>query len=775
MVRPNVELSLWRTRINTQPRLDEWRHRKWQSKKVGCLFWGVTLMSNRSAFRGFVFNSQLAAAVSIALAGTAHAQTQSGALEEIVVTAERRELNLQEVPASATVLTADSLARMGIDNVIEIQQAAPAVAINSYNRSTFVNIRGVGIAQSAPTSNPGVAFYLDGNFFAHEHFIAHSFYDIESIEVLRGPQGTLTGQNSTGGAVYMRTPTPDFDEFSGYVDLTAADYDWRRAVGAVNVPMGDVVAVRLAATYDERDSFTDNIGSSPTDPGSSDLKGARATVRIKPTDGMTFDLRYEYFDLQSGYNAVKNRNDAVTADPFTIEEDAISYLDQKGYRAGFEARIDLGSSLQLRALTSYFDSENFDQADGDRTSTAPPVPAGLPANGTNTRIYPGRVGYTSQYFETSVTEVNLLSQGDSPLQWVVGAFYLDETTPTQVLRDNYSTVTLGVPNSVIDTVAYNESQSVFGQIDWRIVDSFAIDFGLRYSEDQQDYKRNMVPGNPPGCFPCTNGTESDEVTGRAGVKFFASDDAMLYATLSRGYKAGGVNLDPRLGAFGPETNEVFEIGAKTEVLDGRLRINGDVFYSIYDGVQLSALRQIGGVGPFVPNTLNGPEARIYGLELEMQGQFGGFGFNFGGAFTEAQFNEAGAVTDSQANQALFPTSPIVEGQGMPFAPAYTINGGVEYEMLFGGDMSLTPRLQASYIDEQFATPFKYPETRVPSRTVVDARLTFKPNSNLTVEAFASNLLDREYIAVQLQNASSADGGYIFGPPRQYGARLKYSF
>jgi len=732
-------------------------------------------MSHRRVTSAFLLNSPLAIAIAATLAGAAQAQTADSAsgLEEIVVTAERRELNLQEVPASATVLTADSLARQGVDNVVEIQQVAPAVAINTYNRSTFINIRGVGIAQSAPTSNPGVAFYVDGNFIPHEHFIAHSFYDIESIEVLRGPQGTLTGQNSTGGAVYIRTPTPEFGELSGYVDVTAANYDWHRATGAVNIPMGDVVAVRLAAVYDEKDSFTKNIGPSPSEPGSSEFKGARASVRIKPTDGMTFDLRYEYFDLASGYNAVKNRNDTVTRDPFIIEEDAISYLDQKGYRAAAEARIDLSSSVQFRALTSYLDADNFDQADGDRTATALPVPAPLPTNSANTRIYPGRVGYTAQSFETSVTEVNLLSIGDSPLQWVVGAFYMDETTPTKVLRDNRNTVTFVTSSSTTDTVADNESRSVFGQIDWRVTDAFALDFGLRYSEDEQVYKRNLTPTGPagiPGCFPCTTSTKSDEVTGRAGVKYFASDDAMFYATVSRGYKAGGVNLDPRLGAFGPETNDVIELGAKTEVLDGRLRINGDVYYSMYDGVQLSSLTIPAPGEPAVPNALNGPEANIYGAELELLGQFGGFGFNFGAAYMEGKFDESGVVTDTVTNT----NRPIVKGQAMPFAPAYTLSGGVEYEMLFG-DMSLTPRLQASFIDEQYATPFKYTQTRVPSRVVTDARLTFKPNDSLTVEAFCSNLFDKTYIAVQLQDASSAQGGYIFGAPRQYGARLKYSF
>ena len=163
----------------------------------------------------------------------------SGGLEDIVVTAERRTQRLQDVPISATVLNAADISRKGINNLADIQQVAPSIAINTFNRSTFINIRGVGIAQSAPTSNPGVAFYIDGQLIPHEQFIGQSFFDIASIEVLRGPQGTLTGQNSTGGAIYVRTPAPEFDSFSGFVDATYGNFDTFKVVGAINVPISD--------------------------------------------------------------------------------------------------------------------------------------------------------------------------------------------------------------------------------------------------------------------------------------------------------------------------------------------------------------------------------------------------------------------------------------------------------------------------------------------------------------------------------------------------------
>ena len=718
-------------------------------------------------------STALTVVVAAVLSNAAQAQQaaapNTSVLEEVLVTAERREVSLQDTPASATVLTADALAARGVDNVSEIQQVAPSVAINTYNRSTFINIRGVGISQSAPTSNPGVAYYIDGVFIPHEQFIAQSFFDFESIEVLRGPQGTLTGQNSTGGAIYVRTPPPDFDEFSGYIDQTIGDYDWYRTVAALNAPITDTLAVRISGVYDDRGSFTDNIGPSSADPGSGTDQAVRAVVRYQPVEGATFDLRYEYFKRETDNNAVKNRGDLVTSDPFTIEEDALSFLDQDGYRASLEGRFDLPADTQLRVLTSYFDAETTDQADGDRTATAPPVPANLPTSGANTAIYPGRIGFTHQELETFVTEVNFLSRGEGALQWVVGGFYMDETSPVQVYRDNRSTVTFTQSNSTIDTELTNESISAFGQVDYRFNDRWAVDVGLRQSKDKQEYTRFAIPGPPPpGCFPCTTDVESEETTGRVGLKYFANDDVMMYGTVSRGYKAGGINLDPRLPNYDPETNEVAELGVKSTIADGRLRINGSVFYSEYDGIQLSALVPLGPT--FIPNTLNAAPAEIYGAELELTGQFGGLGFNLGLSALHSEFTEDAMLTDSTTNANRL----VPEGSIVPFAPEVTANAGIQYEFLIG-NMTLTPRVQVSYLDEQLATPFRYQATTVPSRTITDLRVTLVPMDNLRLEAFATNLFDKEYISAQLQDASSARGGMIYGAPRQYGVRAKFDF
>jgi iron complex outermembrane receptor protein len=687
----------------------------------------------------------------------------------IIVTAERREQSPQEVPISATVLTGEELARKGVVNLNDIQQVAPSIAINSFNRSTFVNIRGVGIAQSAPTSNPGVAYYIDGQLIPHEQFIGHSFYDIGTIEVLRGPQGTLTGQNSTGGAIYVRTPEPEFDALGLVGDFTVANYDRYRAVVAGNVG-GENIALRIAATHEHRDSFTKNIGGSGSQPGNLNMDAIRANLKIRtPDDRLNVWLRGEYFDVKTDNNAVKNRNDAVTDDPFVIEENARSYMNQRGYRISGEARYDVLDGIQARGLVSWQDGYTRDQTDGDRTATALPVPGNLPTSSANTRLYPGRVSNASTDFETLIGEVNLLSTGDSPLQWVVGAFILDENVPVELYRDNRNTTDFVQSNSDIVTIAKNESKSLFGQINYFVTDRLELIAGARHSWDSQRYTRIAVPGPTP--LPYVSTATSEEWTGKIGATYHFADNNMVYVTASKGYKAGGVNLTPETEDFGPETNFVYEAGFKTQFLDNQLRVNGAVFYSDYKDIQLSSL--VGGL-PVTQNALSG---KAKGAELEVTGQFGNLGFNLGLGYLDAKFANSDCISDTNApgTDVGCPTNLrfVPEGRRLPFSPKLTANAGIQYAIPVGS-LDITPRLQWSHISDQYATPFPSFNTLVPKHDLLDARVT-ADFGRYQVEAFVNNLTDEVYIATQIQNSSSADGGIIYGAPRTYGIRLRVEF
>jgi iron complex outermembrane recepter protein len=701
----------------------------------------------------------VAGAVALALsAPAARAASDDDVLSEVVVTAERRSQNLQEVPISATVFTGETLDRLGVTDLSDIQTVAPSIAINVVNRSTFVNIRGVGIAQSAPTSSPGVAFYLDGQLIPHEQFIGQSFYDVASLEVLRGPQGTLTGQNSTGGAIYVRTPKPDFGKYSGSIDQTIGNHDWVRTVGAVNLGFSDNFAARAAFVHDERNSFTKNIGPSGSRPGNVTNDSQRINLAFRSTDGrFNTNLLYEHFNWDTDNNAVKNRNDLVTKDPFTIEEDGKSFMTQIGQRASAEFRYGLTDGMDLRFQASWQDGQTRDQTDGDRTATALPQP---PAANV------GRVAFASTRFVTWIYELNLLSTGEGPIQWVAGAFYLDEHVPVTLLRDNRHTTDFVASNSTIITEADNTSKSAFGQVNAFVTDRLELIGGLRYSDDTQYYNRIALPGAPlpPGTDRIGPPAASDEFTGKAGVNFHMSDDMMFYGTISKGYKAGGVNLTLGTPNFKPETNLVYETGVKSTLLDGHLRVNGDVFYSDYKDIQLSSLFN------GLPLTQNAASGEAWGAELEVTGRFGGFGVNAGVGWLDATFAEDALIVNTLTNlQQVVP-----KGSDLVFSPDFTISAGIDYTIPLGNG-TLVPRVQWSYIGQQLATPFPTIATTVPSRDIWDARLTWNHGNNWQVEAFVTNFADQTYIASQLQNSTSATGGIIYGAPLQYGARVKFTF
>lgn len=687
----------------------------------------------------------------------------TGGLQEIVVTAERRTQSLQDVPISATVLTGDTILQRGVTGVNDLQQVAPSVAINTFNRSTFINIRGVGIAQSAPTSSPGVAFYIDGQLIPHEQFIGQSFYDIASIEVLRGPQGTLSGQNSTGGAIYVRTPAPEYDTVSGMVDATYGNYDALKLVGAINLSGSEQFAVRIAGIRDRRDSFTKNIGPSESNPGNLDLWGVRLNAAMRNTDQtLSANVRVDWFKSVSDNNAVKRRGDTVSSDPFVIEEDARSFQNQDGYRISFEPRIALTPDIDLRTQVSYQNMHTIDQTDGDRSATARPRP---PASNT------GRVSLVSTDFDTFMAEVNLLSSQKGKFNWVLGAFYLDEDVLTFSRRDNNHTADFVSSTSTFKTLAHNTTKSAFGQANWFVTDALELVAGLRYSEDQQVYNRIIPAGAVPPGADTTGVQKSRKWTGKLGVNYHI-DRTLLYATASQGYKAGGVNLTIGVPNFGPETNRVYEAGFKTTLLGNRLRVNGDVFYSDYQDIQFSSLLDT------LPLTQNAASGKAYGGELEVTGQFGGFGINAGVGYLKAKFAEDTCITDTNQSgtDAGCPTNLrfVPKGRVLPFSPEWTINAGAQYDFEVG-TVTVTPRVQWSHLSQQVATPFPSANTIVPGRDVFDARLTVDFDGAYKLEGFVNNFTNKTYIASQIQNSSSADGGSIYGAPRTYGIRAVAKF
>lgn len=704
----------------------------------------------------------------------------SGKLNDIVVTAERRTQNLQDVAISATVLTAADLAERGVRDIRDIQQIAPSVVISNSSRSVFINIRGVGIAQSAPNSVPGVAFYLDGQFIPHEQLIGASLYDIGSIEVLRGPQGTLTGQNSTGGAIYMRTPAPNFGEFSGMVKQTVGSYASYKTELAVNIPLGDSVAVRVSAVHDERDSFTRNIGSSLSQPGDYNLNGVRANLAFE--SGRFFlNLRGEYWKSTSGGLVFKNRNDVISANPYVIEQSGQTFFNQRSARAQIDMRYDVTDGIQVKSLTTWLDGYTKEQNDlaqnnavpnGTGFFTAPPPPFSTGV----VNLFTG--------FETFTTEVDILSTGNGPVQWVAGGFYMKDDVPGSSFIDNFNT-TIVAPNlHLFDFLTANRSKSLFANVNWRVNDHWELQVGARHSWDKQRFPINTFLGMTPTAGPLApllastlnRSSKFQAWTGKIGVNYHVDDSTMVYLTASKGYKAGGLQL---LGGapFRPEKNIVEEFGIKTELLDKHLRLNADVFHSAYKNIQI--LSTLGGA----PINQNAAPAEIWGGEIELTGQFDGLGFNIGGSVLNAKFDKAQCLNNvyKPGGSPTLCTGPqagndfVAKGSRMPFSPKLTFNAGVQYEFAVSPDVSVTPRLQWSHISKQNTTPFQRVENLLDRRDVVDARLGIKVRDRYRVDLFMNNLTDQTFAAAQTQQTLLGSGGIIYGPRRQYGGSLSVEF
>ena len=325
------------------------------------------------------------------------------------------------------------------------------------------------------------------------------------------------------------------------------------------------VAFRVAATHDERGSFTDNIGPSPSTPGNSSLYAGRFNLAVRsPDEVLRANLRVDYFDSKSDNNAVKRRNDTVSTDPFVIEEDARSFQNQHGGKLSGEVKIAIFDGVDLRTMVSYQDLHTIDQTDGDRTATALPRP---PANAV------GRVSLVSTDINTFIGEVNLVSTGKGSFNWVLGGFYLDETVDTFSRRDNNHTTDFISSTSTFKTSANNITKSVFGQVNLFVAKPLELIAGLRYSDDTQIYNRLIPAGAVPAGRAWSRRSIRPSSLARSASTYHLGEN-LLYLTASQGYKAGGVNLTIGTPNFGPETNRVYEAGFKTQFLDNHLRVNG---------------------------------------------------------------------------------------------------------------------------------------------------------------------------------------------------------
>lgn len=745
----------------------------------------------------------------------------SAALEEVVITAEKRATNLQDTPISIAAFSGDDLERAGIASTDGLANLTPGLNIQKEVIGKVV-IRGVGTENFSVGSDPGVAIHQDGVYLARSSVAIFDFFDIERIEVLRGPQGTLYGRNATGGVlnIISRKPEP---ELGGYAKVDIGNFAKKRLEGVFNTPVNDSVAFRVSALWAERDGYTENkfanagaLGIDQLD--NQELWAARAQLSFEPSPTFEGLLQIDVSRDDSNPTAFKYFTHA-DGDPniyWTLPSDQ-RLRSLREVSQGYERNILNSDRLVPSIGRAYTDAANlkltWDLGDVQlmsQTAYRETVFSWL-NDGDGTDVF--FVTYFQDDDSKQTTQEFQLSNTDEgALKWILGAFYLKEESKT-FSGLAFTGLSLGGPGSpegiLIDGESNTESYSAFGQATYSFNDRLRVIGGVRYTKDskQGDMLYNLAGliflpqflGFPAGLEWSDVLDDSwSAVTPKVGVDFDFTDDVMGYVSATRGFKSGGFNLIGRQGPYDPEFLWSYEAGLKTRLADGRVIANFSAFQYNYKDMQVGKITNASDV------LTNAGEATLRGLEAEIRAALGGgFELNAGMSILDAKFDEFltedPAVTPlpagGDASSSLGPYAGPCESRTGPFvagsqavslagcdlrrAPPFTGNIGLSYTTpLNDGEFSI--RGDYSYKDKQYFTQFNRDEVAQDGFGLLSLRAGWQSDDDRWgVTVYVDNLTDEDYYLTVLESGIAPAGGLVpqsvMGPPRTVGVSVRVGF
>ncbi len=676
---------------------------------------------------------------------------------EIVVTAERRTTKLMSSPLSASVLSQDDLRDRSILNLDSLQFAAPALTVSSYGGGNLVNIRGVGRTEVVTQASAGVPIYRDGVPTFNAYFSsAEPYFDIKDIQVLRGPQGTFAGQNSTGGAVFVRTADPSTTEIGGYAQLGIGNYTDVQAQAALNIPISDTLAIRFAGDAEHRDGFYNYSGSFTGHPDRYARAAGRVGLLWRPSDRFeaTVKVDYDYFDYGANtYAPIGSPNDL-----FDVSSNTNLFAVDRFVRVGGTLSYTFGDGTILRSITGYQFGKTRQKSDSDGTDI-----------GNLTLEYRATEEITSQ-------EINLISPEDLPLRFVLGAFYSNSIVDLPVFEIDAPPLVIA-----IDSKLRRDNTAVFGHFSYDLAPGLEIEAGARFNH--ATVRQNLLTtltfagfplGSTPG--PATL-PDDDEITGKIGLSWQVSNQHFLYGFVATGHKNSGLNTS----IFSPPSFEGedvtdYEIGYKGNFLDNRLRFQASFYHYDYKNYQFNQYDVM--TRSAVIRNVPG-KSKSEGVELQLDGNFGSTAFNLAASYSTSKLASYFAVDPRNPPVVGAPpclasgpsTSPQcldLSGRRLPFQPKFTFSAGLQHRFdLRSG--TLTPRVDVAYLDNQYTTVFQVPTIdTLAARTLVNAQLAYSAGT-WTATLYASNLLDKHYVAAKLS------GLRVAGAPRQFGLRVMKTF
>lgn len=748
-------------------------------------------------------------------------------LDTITVTAQKREVSLQKTPAAVSALETEYLDDRGVTEIKKLGSLAPnlfLVELNNSSTDAPIFIRGLGQGDPILTLDPAVGIYLDGVSIARSTGASFELVDLERVEVIRGPAGTLFGRNTTGGAINLITAGPA-DEFGGSVKLGIGNFAQRSA--RVSLDTGDIggsgIKIRASYVHNERDGYLDDISEpSDSDPGAFNTDAFRVTAEYD-ADGPFF-ARYSYDRTDT--NSIQNPfqlagvSDSLAAFlaqsplaggstalvsaselPFINADNERAIADVEGHSLTMEYNVD--DNITLRSISGWraFD---HDSGDGDLDGNSgligflidPILFAGGPFTPLGFGEYDVFNGDIIRGSEQITQEFNIVGEYDR-FNFVLGGFFFTEDSFQNGVQDFIITFpifpTFPVPSPVDGTLITIDAAGVpltglpldfehsarsiagFGQATYSISDRWRVTGGLRYTSERRELDQTTPA-------PRQEVLNFDDVTWVAGTEYDFSDDVFGYVRVSTGFRSGGFN--PRDGAaagsFAPETATSYEAGLKTELFDSTLRLNMAGFYTKQKDIQITQI--VPGTGGAVTDTTNAGEATIKGFELEFLAQpTNQLTINGSVGYQDFEFKEF--IVLDPATDTFIDRADEARPGG---APDLTATVGVQYSVPIDRLGTLSTRVDWNYRGDVAFVLF--PGSTInpidnisPAHSLVDARVALSDipvmgESDLEVSFFVRNLFDEEYIVNMIDFGEGLGiAGYAPGLPRTFGGEISISF
>lgn len=665
-------------------------------------------------------------------------------LEEVIVTAQKRESSLQDTPIAMTAMTGEMLEKIGIRTIEDFQFFVPGVTVTN-DSMAIVNIRGIGTSAFGVATDPSSTVHFDGIYQPRPTTGYQDMFDVERLELLRGPQGVLFGRNSAGGTLNVISKAPS-EDFEGTFGVTLGNYNKRTFSGTVSGPLSDNIRARLTLLKNDRDGIYTDINSGDKYQDQDTFAG-RATVAIDFTESFEMILRGDFSkERETGYPAVRTFYpdefaDAGATIPTNRDEVAfdtkpVSNADIWGVSA---TAIWSGEDYSFKSITSYRESE-IDQV--------------IDADATDLSIFDIGFQENSRSF---TQELQLTNNNPERLEWIVGAFFLNED------GDGGIDILFEDPKINIPERNVTNAYALFGQSTYSVTDRLRATVGLRYSYEKKSYNYSTA----------VNGTEVDSGsptddwkawTPRFAIDYDINDDVMAYISATRGFKSGGFQLGDA-GSFDPEYLWSYEAGLKSTLLDKRMRANVGVFQ--YDYTNLQVVEYIGGIA----TTTNAGQATIKGIEGEFVARVADdFDVNATVAYLDAKYD------------VYFEGGEDFSGNRIANSPKWAYSFGAQYTYDIGGRGYMTLRGDFAWRDNVDFKRNNLPQYRADTYSLLNARIAYTTADELwEVSLYGQNLTNNRYatyITTGRNVAGAADSSLpvtVFGEPRQYGIQLKRIF